>query len=34
MDWGAVLIALLEAGLFWGLAAVVFAYRDIAVPVE
>jgi ABC-type transport system involved in multi-copper enzyme maturation permease subunit len=34
MDWGAVVIALLEAGLFWGLAAVVFSYRDIAVPVE
>ena len=34
MDWGSVLIALLEAALFWGLAAVVFAYRDIAVPVE
>ncbi len=34
MDWGAVVIALLEAALFWGLAAVVFSYRDIAVPVE
>ena len=30
MDWGAVVIAVLEAGLFWGLAAVVFSYRDIA----
>ena len=34
MDWGAVVIAVLEAALFWGLAVVVFAYRDIAVPVE
>lgn len=34
MDWGAVVIAVLEAGLFWGLAAIVFTYRDIAVPVE
>ncbi len=33
-DWGAVIITLLEAGLFWGLAVMVFAYRDIAVPVE
>jgi ABC-type transport system involved in multi-copper enzyme maturation permease subunit len=34
MDWGAVVIAVLEAGLFWGLAAIVFTYRDVAVPVE
>ncbi len=34
MDWSAVVIAVLEAALFWGLAVVVFAYRDIAVPVE
>jgi ABC-type transport system involved in multi-copper enzyme maturation permease subunit len=34
MDWGAVVIAAVEATSFWGLAAVVFSYRDIAVPVE
>lgn len=34
LDWGAVVIAALEAVLFWGLAALVFSYRDIAVPVE
>ncbi len=34
IDWGAVVIAMLEAALFWGLAVVVFAYRDIAIPVE
>ena len=34
MDWGAVMITVLEAALFWGLGVVVFAYRDIAVPVE
>ncbi len=34
MDWGAVVIAVLETVLFWGLAVMVFAYRDIAVPVE
>lgn len=34
MDWGAVVLALLEAALFWGLAVLVFAHRDIAVPVE
>jgi len=34
MDWGAVVIALLETVLVWGLAVLVFAHRDIAVPVE
>lgn len=34
MDWGGVVIAALEAALFWMLAVVVFAYRDVAVPVE
>ncbi len=34
IDWGAVIVTLLEAALFWGLAVIVFAYRDIAVPVE
>ena len=34
MDWGAVMITLLETVLVWRLAVLVFAYRDIAVPVE
>jgi ABC-type transport system involved in multi-copper enzyme maturation permease subunit len=34
MHWGVVAIAVIEAALFWGLAAVVFSYKDIAVPVE
>ena len=34
VDWGGIVIAMFEAALFWGLAVLVFAYRDIAVPVE
>jgi ABC-type transport system involved in multi-copper enzyme maturation permease subunit len=34
VNWTAAIIAIVEAGLFWILAAVVFNRRDIAVPVE
>ena len=34
MDWGAVLITVIEAVMFWGAAVLVFTHRDIAVPVE
>ncbi len=34
VNWTAGVIAILEAGLFWILAAAVFNRRDIAVPVE
>lgn len=34
IQWPAILIAMLQAVLFWGLAAVVFNRKDIAVPVE